>query len=101
MDKKLFSFDIDESNNEQGYTHTEYVWAENIDNATDLAREYANGYYTNGQQDGEDCWTLEYNFCNIFWSLTNVQEVSKINIYPINSGRFSLDVSAGKPDPVL
>lgn len=94
MDKKLFSFDIDEYNGEQEYTHTEYVWAKNLKEAEKLAREYAKDFYEDGQPDGKDQWTLEISYSNIFWTVGSVREVNQVVVYPINSGRLLLDVSS-------
>ena len=98
IDKKLFTFEIEEHNGDQEYSHTEYVWAKDVKEAEKLARKYCKGFYEGGERLGVDHWHCEVNYSEIDWNLHGVKEVTEISIYPINTGRLYFDISNGRED---
>jgi hypothetical protein len=80
MNKKLFVFEIEERSGEQEYSYTEYVYASDLTEAEELAREYTKDFYEGGHSIGEDEWSV----FEIDWKLQYVHEISEIRIYPVN-----------------
>lgn len=92
MINKLFSFIIEEQNGEQEYTHTNYVLAKDLKEATKFARHHCKNWYYDGRLIDTDTWS---NFI-IEWRLENIIEITQIPIDPINGERFFLELSDAK-----
>jgi hypothetical protein len=92
MPLELYEFLIDELNGERGYSYTEYVWAENLDQAYALAREFAGTFYDDTETEPyeEDSWTTY----EISWRLDYVRKCEEIRVYPTNGVGFSLPVKS-------
>lgn len=86
MNKKLYTFRIEERNGDQEYSHDLYLLANNVQEASNFAREYASGFYSNGQEIEYDVWSNGY----LEWELIIVLECDKICVYPINGRTISI-----------
>ena len=98
IDKKLFTFEIEEHNGGQEYSHTEYVWANTLKQAEKLAQKYCKNFYEGGMKLEENHWHCEVDYSDIDWYLHGIKEVTEISIYPINTGRMYFDISNGRED---
>lgn len=98
MDRKLFSFTIYERNGEQEYNNTCYVWANDSEEALELARDYAFHWYEPDEPEditetSHNQWEMEDGYVYLFWKLgNNIDEVNYISIRPINGDRLNFDL---------
>ena len=78
--KNLYKFSIVEHNGEQEYWETRYVWADDENEANNLASEYGAEWYEDAIETGHNEWEID---C-LSWVVTKAKLVEFIEVGVIN-----------------